>query len=439
MFGSYFFDDMFSSISFLFSDPSRIALGWDSAGYGLYTSGYSVLCVFGGLIICGILLDKWGVRITGSIFVGLMTAGAALVLWAITSGLTPKQSLTVAYIGCMLFGLGSEIAGVAVTRSIARWFKDGPMAFAMGLQLAIARLGTAFALVMAPKLVPEKTCQEAYTLAETSRPAMLGLALLLLGCILWGVFVALDAKRFPSGKDEAKSDEFHFSDILKVLTNKRFIIISLLCVFFYSSIIAFKKFAGAILVPRFDVPAEAASWMVSMLPFATVIFAPLFGILVDKLGHGTRWMLIGAVLALTAHLLLAFAALEILLCGSMTRKVLTTALLIPVLSRICSGLTAELLPKARRSGMLSDMVGRKTERGKVIILSLQLIACASVLLAADLISGGILLAAEGILILYYRHMALAEFGGVTGDLAGWYLCMAELAGAWALAAAGWIR
>lgn len=307
MFGSYFFDDMFSSISFLFSDPSRIALGWDSAGYGLYTSGYSVLCVFGGLIICGILLDKWGVRITGSIFVGLMTAGAALVLWAITSGLAPKQSLTVAYIGCMLFGLGSEIAGVAVTRSIARWFKDGPMAFAMGLQLAIARLGTAFALVMAPKLVPEKTCKEAYTLAETSRPAMLGLALLLFGCILWGVFVALDAKRFPSGKDEAKSDEFHFSDILKVLTNKRFIIISLLCVFFYSSIIAFKKFAGAILVPRFDVPAEAASWMVSMLPFATVIFAPLFGILVDKLGHGTRWMLIGAVLALTAHLLLAFA------------------------------------------------------------------------------------------------------------------------------------
>ena len=307
MFGSYFFDDMFSSISFLFSDPSRIALGWDSAGYGLYTSGYSVLCVFGGLIVCGMLLDKWGVRITGSIFVGLMTAGAALVLWAITSGLSPKQSLTVSYIGCMLFGLGSEIAGVAVTRSIARWFKDGPMAFAMGLQLAIARLGTAFALVMAPKLVPGKTCQATYTLAETARPATLGLALLLLGCILWGVFVALDAKRFPSGRTGDKSEGFRLSDVGRILTNKRFIIISLLCVFFYSSIIAFKKFAGAILVPRFDVPAEAASWMVSMLPFATVIFAPLFGILVDKLGHGTRWMLIGAVLALTAHLLLAFA------------------------------------------------------------------------------------------------------------------------------------
>ena len=322
MFGSYFFDDMFSSISFLFSDPSRLELGWDAAGYGLYTSGYSVLCVFGGLIVCGMLLDRWGVRITGSIFVGMMTAGAALVLWAITSGLNPKQSLTVAYAGCMLFGLGSEIAGVAVTRSIARWFKDGPMAFAMGLQLAIARLGTAFALVMAPRLVGGQAGQGAVApgiipLGVTARPAILGLGLLLLGCVLWAVFVALDAKRFPvkpgmtadgkPGKDDGKSEGFRLADVGKILTNKRFILISLLCVFFYSSIIAFKKFAGAILVPRFDVPAEAASWMVSMLPFATVIFAPLFGILVDKFGHGTRWMLSGAVLALTAHLLLAFA------------------------------------------------------------------------------------------------------------------------------------
>ena len=145
MFASYFFDDMFSTLSHLFENPSLLELGWNSADYGLYTSGYSVLCVFGGLVICGMLLDKWGVKVTGSIFVGMMAGGAALVAWAITSGLAPKTSLTIAYFGCMLFGLGSEIAGVAVTRSIAKWFKDGPMAFAMGLQLAIARLGTAFA------------------------------------------------------------------------------------------------------------------------------------------------------------------------------------------------------------------------------------------------------------------------------------------------------
>ena len=46
MFASYYFDDMFSTISYLFEDPSHTQLGWDAAGYGLYTSGYSVLCVF---------------------------------------------------------------------------------------------------------------------------------------------------------------------------------------------------------------------------------------------------------------------------------------------------------------------------------------------------------------------------------------------------------
>ena len=314
MFASYFFDDMFSTLSHLFENPSLLELGWNSADYGLYTSGYSVLCVFGGLVICGMLLDKWGVRITGSIFVAMMAGGAAMVAWAITSGLPPKTSLSVAYVGCMLFGLGSEIAGVAVTRSIAKWFKDGPMAFAMGLQLAIARLGTAFALVMSPRLVAAKAPGEIYSLAETARPAFLGLGLMVAGMILWAIFVAMDA-RFdrtschPERGEESSTKEgpFRFSDVLGLLKNKQFIMIALLCVFFYSSIISFKKFASAILIPRFGVPVEAASWMVSMLPFSTVIFAPLFGIMVDKIGKGTRWMVAGAILALIAHLLLAFA------------------------------------------------------------------------------------------------------------------------------------
>jgi MFS family permease len=327
MFASYYFDDMFSSISYLFKDPSLTQLGWDAAGYGLYASGYSVLCVFGGLVIGGILLDKWGVRVSGSLFVGMMAAGAGLVLWALLSG--SSASLSVAYVGCMLFGLGSEIAGTAVSRSIAKWFRDGPMALAMGLQLAIARLGTAVALVLSPRLVQEQA-GHVYSLAETARPAVVGMGLMAVGLILWAVFVALDARadtarrRYPRPKrprydkndsvmpseasvSQKEKEAFRFKDVLGVLGNRNFWLLGLLCVLFYSSIIAFKKFAGAILIPRFDIPAQTAGWMVSMLPFSTVIFAPLFGMLVDKAGRGTRWMVIGAVLALIAHLLLAFA------------------------------------------------------------------------------------------------------------------------------------
>lgn len=312
MFGSYFFDDMFSSLSQLFRNPELLELGWDSADYGVYAGGYSFLCVWGGLIVCGMLLDKWGVRVTGSIFVGLMAAGAAIVTLAITSGMAPESSLALAYAGCMIFGLGSEIAGVAVTRSIAKWFKGHNMALAMGLQLAIARLGTALALILSPILVSAKPAGCAYTLMETARPAFAGLILLLAGTVLWGIFVAMDA-RFDSmtgstdKKETAEEDKFKFSDIFKVLGNKYFILSALLCVFFYCSIISFKKFATSILIPRFDIPVESASLMVSMIPFFTVIFAPLFGFLVDKSGKGTRWMIVGSILVLAAHLMIAFA------------------------------------------------------------------------------------------------------------------------------------
>ena len=326
MFGSYFFDDMFSTVSNIFNDPSALQLGWGQDEYGKYTSGYSILCIFGGLVLCGMLLDRWGVRITGSIFVGLMVAGAGMVTWALVSGLPAAQSLNVAWAGCMVFGLGSEIAGVAVTRSIAKWFKGRNMAFAMGLQLAIARLGTATAFLLSPVLIQQKVAAVAdaapavYTLAETARPAFFGMMLLLVGAIFWAVFVAMDARfdrarltesnTAPAEADQqasSESEQFRFKDVLKVLGNPNWWLLALLCVFFYSSIVAFKKFTGAILVPRFGVSAGVAGLMATILPFSTVVFAPLFGLMVDRRGHGTRWMVFGAVLALAAHLVLAFA------------------------------------------------------------------------------------------------------------------------------------
>ena len=313
MFASYFFDDMFSTLSQIFQHPEMLELGWNSADYGFYAGGYSFLCVCGGLVVCGILLDGFGVRKVGSAFVGLMILGAGLVFYALTSGLAPGTSLTIAYIGCMLFGLGSEIAGVAVTRSIAKWFKGRNMALAMGLQLSIARLGTAAAFIISPMLVAEKPYGETYTLMETARPAMLGLCLLLAGGILWGLFVAMDYRfdkdaGLTATKGSVKEeDKFRFQDIIRVLTNPRFLMIAFLCVFFYCCIISFKKFGTAIVIPRFDMDVDSAKWMITMIPFFTVIFTPLFGALVDKVGKATVWMVTGAVLVLASHLIMAFA------------------------------------------------------------------------------------------------------------------------------------
>ena len=312
MFASYFFDDMFSSLSPLFNDPGQLELGWDSADYGFYASGYSFLCILGGLIIGGVLLDKYGVRFMGSIFVGMMVGGAGLVTYAITAGFEPGTSLTVAYIGCMLFGLGSEIAGVAVTRSIAKWFKGRHMALAMGLQLAIARLGTAMALLIAPRLVNAGLENHVYTLGETAKPALVGMGVLAVGLILWAMFVAMDARfdKEAGTTDKVKTaeeDKFRFSDIWKILSNPRFLMIAILCVTFYCCVIRFKKFGSDILIPLFGVEMNISSLLLAMIPFFTIVFTPLFGALVDKVGKATTWMITGAGMVLAAHLIITFA------------------------------------------------------------------------------------------------------------------------------------
>ena len=313
MFASYFFDDIFSTINQEFEDPSMVALGWSMTDYGFYRSAYSLLCIFGGLIVCGMLLDRWGVRLTGSIFVGLMVGGAALITYAISesfagsrlcmwlSGVFAKPSLSLAY---------AEIAGVTVNRAIAKWFKGREIAFAMGLQLALARLGTAVALIVVPRIV----ALDGYIpFSETSRPAVVGLALLLFALLLWALFVLMDYGADRRGMSKVSvaaaspEDRFRFRDVIKVITNRHFLLISLLCVFFYCCVVSFRKFATAILMPRFGIDSDVASVMVAMIPFFTLVFAPLFGAVVDKVGRGTKIMILGSAMILFSHLTVAFA------------------------------------------------------------------------------------------------------------------------------------
>jgi MFS family permease len=44
-----------------------------------------------------------------------------------------------------------------------------------------------------------------------------------------------------------------------------------------------------------------------MIPFFTILFTPLFGALVDKVGKATVWMIVGSALVLASHLIITFA------------------------------------------------------------------------------------------------------------------------------------
>ena len=74
MFFAYMFVDVLSPLMSLV-DGER---GWDSGVFGTYASSEYILNVFGFLIIAGIILDKMGIRFTGTLSASLMVVGAGI-------------------------------------------------------------------------------------------------------------------------------------------------------------------------------------------------------------------------------------------------------------------------------------------------------------------------------------------------------------------------
>jgi len=120
-------------------------------------------------------------------------------------------------------------------------------------------------------------------------------------------------------------------------------------------------------------------------------------------------------------LILFFAA-----CAEMTADVLPVIAAGFTLSRALSGLSAAVFPEARKQGMLADFM-RNTDRRKTAAVMVCGILAAGLFMAAwDLVSAAYAVTAAFLIFFYYRYVAIHEFGGVTGDLAGYFLQLCEL-------------
>lgn len=290
--------------------------GWESTEYGLFTSSYGWFNVtLFMLIIGGIILDKKGMRFTGTFACGLMLIGCALKYYAVSPFFTMegsifgiKMQVLMASIGFAIFGVGVETAGITVTKVISRWFKGKEIALAMGLQVAMARIGTALALSI--------TVPVAKYFGEISVPILLGLGLLCIGLIAYLVFCVMDRKLDASIKeteDENAEEEegFQLKDIKLIVTNKGFWLIAILCVLFYSAVFPFLKYATSLMINKYGVEEELAGSIPSLLPFGTILLTPLFGGIYDKIGKGASIMIFGSLLLVVVHACFAMPFLNV--------------------------------------------------------------------------------------------------------------------------------
>lgn len=101
-----------------------------------------------------------------------------------------------------------------------------------------------------------------------------------------------------------------------------------------------------------------------------------------------------------------------------------------VLSRTLSGIALTCFPMAKNTGLAHTFATAADKQHVRILLMLLAALTAAVLLLAGRITGLLMLLMAAVIFGRYRVIAIRDFGGISGDLAGWFLQKAEL---WMLA------
>lgn len=351
MFFGYIFVDILSPLK----DLLQTQRGWDSVAFGHYAGSEPFLNVFVFfLIFAGIILDKMGVRFTAILSGSVMVLGAALNWYAVTdsfeaSGLksfmdgilnlpsawwnvTPwyegmPASAKLAAIGFMIFGCGTEMAGITVSRGIVKWFTGHEMALAMGVEMAIARVGVAVVMLGAPVLAH-------ITPVSVSRPVAFSLALLCIGLMCFIAYGFMDKKLDAQGATEEKDEPFKVKDIGKILSLRMFWIVALLCVLYYSAIFPFQKYAINMLQCDLGFSASQAGLVFFVFPLGAAAITPFLGNYLDHKGKGATMMILGAILMIVCHLTFAFVVPA------------TQSVIITYIAIILLGISFSLVPAA---------------------------------------------------------------------------------------------
>jgi len=289
MFGSYYAYDALSPLA----DVLKQQLGFSDENIGLLQAIYSFPNIF-TVVIGGFIIDRLGLRKSLMIFGVLCMIGPAITA---SSG-----HLSVMAAGRLIFGMGAESLNVAVTAALARWFKGKELSFAFGINLTICRLGS-FAALNSPTWA-----RAAY--ANWRWPFLIALGLstfCVIGAIIYWILEEQAEKNFSLG--EASTDKVVFADLFKFGVSYWYIVA--LCVTFYSAIFPFQTFAVKFFIEAHGTSREFGGFLSSMLTAFAMIFTPLFGLMVDRVGKRALLMMFGSVLLIPVYLMMAYTRVNL--------------------------------------------------------------------------------------------------------------------------------
>lgn len=299
MMAAYYVNDVMAPLKSMLESQ----LHWTSGEFGFFTGAYSFLNVFLLMLIWGgLILDKFGIRFTGLLSTVLMVGGTIAEYIAITQygGTTDtvmgyKLDVFMASAGYSVFGVGAEVAGITVTKIIAKWFKGKEMATAMGVQVALARIGSQAAYAVA---IPVAKSWALDT------PLLIGAVVLVGGFLSFLVFTFMDRKldsQVRISTESSDEEKFSFKDVASVIGNPGFRLIALLCVLFYSCVFPFQKFATELMITKYGVNEDVAGIFAGLPALGALFLTPVFGGMIDKKGKAASIMMLGAAMLIFVH------------------------------------------------------------------------------------------------------------------------------------------
>lgn len=290
MFGNYYIYDAISPLADLLAQQ----LGFSDSNIGLLQAIYSIPNVF-MVLIGGFIIDRLGTKKSTLIFAVLCLLGAAIT---VSSG-----KLEIMAAGRLVFGLGAESLIVAVTTAIAKWFKGKELSFAFGINLTIARLGS-FAALNSPTWAKHYYTNWQLPLFITVAAGVICVA----GAVLYWILEDNATKKYQVGQAGA-TDKVVLRDIFKFSTS--YWLIVALCITFYSGIFPFQTFAVKFFIEAHGTTREFGGFLSSILTLFAMIATPLFGLLVDRIGKRSLFMMFGSILLIPVYLIMAYAHISL--------------------------------------------------------------------------------------------------------------------------------
>ncbi len=293
MFGNYYLYDSVAPVASLLKSQ----LGFTQTDIGQLNMYYSIAAII-ALVFGGAFIDKYGTRISILVF-GSFCSLAGLVTML-------SDDMMVMLTGRLILGLGAEPLIVGITVAVAKWFKGKEIAFAMGVNLMIARSGSLFAN-KAPAWFPEvfDHWQSALQFA-----AIIGL--FCGGAALIYFFQEGYGKRKYTLGEGGDTDKLSFKGFFNY--NGSYWLIVLLCLTFYSAIFPFYSTFSFLFFEEFKGLSTAdAGGLLAFLPISSMFATPLIGLLVDFKGRRASLMALGSVLLMPVFLLIAYTSVNLII------------------------------------------------------------------------------------------------------------------------------